>query len=454
VLVLLGFPGRGTTAVAACMGGAALLGLVYLTWHTSPAWLFTAAIITSTFNSNWDVFGFPGGFAPDRIILLAAILALLLPSAGARARPVLEFTPVHLLLGVTLLWALGSAIAAGTATESITAYTLLDRFAVPFTVFALAPFAFRTSRDRNIFLGAFVAFGGYLGLTALFQAMGLNALVFPRFISDPSVGATLHGLGGRARGPFLEAVVNGVGLYVCAVAAGVAVALWRRRWARVAATVVMALCAIGLMFTLTRSVWVGAIVATTLTMASTRELRRFLLPTAVTATAIVLATLALMPGFGLRVDERSGAERSVWERQNVNAAAVTMVSERPLLGFGLGTFNEQNSNYFPLLSDTPQVAEQRLGVHNVFLSMATELGLVGATLFVVSFIWAIGSAVRAPGPPDLRPWRVGLLAIAIFWLIVANAAPLGQVFPTMITWLWAGIILGGSFPRSGPALRW
>jgi O-antigen ligase len=216
----------------------------------------------------------------------------------------------------------------------------------------------------------------------------------------------------------------------------------------------MALCAIGLMFTLTRSVWVGAIVATTLTMASTRELRRFLLPTAVTATAIVLATLALMPGFGLRVDERSGAERSVWERQNVNAAAVTMVSERPLLGFGLGTFNEQNSNYFPLLSDTPQVAEQRLGVHNVFLSMATELGLVGATLFVVSFIWAIGSAVRAPGPPDLRPWRVGLLAIAIFWLIVANAAPLGQVFPTMITWLWAGIILGGSFPRSGPALRW
>ena len=69
------------------MGGAALLGLVYLTWHASPAWLFTAAIIASTFNSNWDAFGFPSGFAPDRVILLAAILALLLPSAGARTRP-------------------------------------------------------------------------------------------------------------------------------------------------------------------------------------------------------------------------------------------------------------------------------------------------------------------------------------------------------------------------------
>ena len=216
----------------------------------------------------------------------------------------------------------------------------------------------------------------------------------------------------------------------------------------------MPLCALGLMFTLTRSVWVGAIVATTLTMATTAGLRRYLLPTAAAATAIVLVTLAVMPSFGLRVDERSAAQRSVWERQNVDAAAITMVSQRPLLGFGLGTFNEQNSNYFPLLPNTPQVAEQRLAVHNVFLSMATELGLVGATLFVVSFVCAIGSAVRAPGPPDLRPWRVGLLAIAVFWFIVANAAPLGQVFPTMITWLWAGIVLGGSFPRSGPALRW
>jgi O-antigen ligase len=333
-------------------------------------------------------------------------------------------------------------------------YTLLDRFAVPFAVFTLAPFAFRTPRDRDIFLGCFVAFGAYVGLTTLFQTLGLDALVFPRFLSDPSVGATLQGLQERARGPFLEAVVNGVGLYVCAVAAAVSFASWRRRWARAAAAAVIPLCVLGMMFTLTRSIWLGAIVATTLTMMTTRGLRRFLLPAAASATVIVLVTLAVMPSFGLRFDQRSAERRSVWERQNVDAAALTMVSQRPLLGFGLGTFNEQNSDYFPLLPNTPQVAEQRLGVHNVLLSMASELGLVGATLFVVSFVWAIGGAVRAPGPPDMRPWRVGLLAIAVFWFVVANAAPLGQVFPTLITWLWAGIVLGGSFPRSGPALRW
>jgi hypothetical protein len=102
------------------MAIAAVLGLTYLTWHASPAWLFTAAIIASTFNSNWDAFGLPSGFAPDRLILVAAILALLLPSAGARARPPLEFQPVHLLWGLALVWALGSAIAAGTLTESMT----------------------------------------------------------------------------------------------------------------------------------------------------------------------------------------------------------------------------------------------------------------------------------------------------------------------------------------------
>ena len=450
----LGFPADGTVFVVAGMTCAAVAALLYLTWHASPAWLFTAALLSSTFNSNWGAFGLPGGFAPDRLILAVAVLALLLPSAGARERPPLELRPLHLVFAATFLWAVSSAVVAGTLGQGITPFTLLDRFAEPFLLFTLAPLAFTTRQDRNIFLGALVAFGAYVGLTTLFQTVGLDALVFPRFITNPNVGATMQGLEERGRGPFLQAAANGTALYSCAVASAVAIASWERRWARIAAAAVMLLCLWCLIFTLTRSIWVGAIVATTVTMACTPGLRRFLLPTAATATAVVLATLALLPSFGLRFDQRSGEQRSVWERQNVDAAALTMVSQRPLLGFGLGTFNEQNSTYFPLLPGTPQVAEQGLAVHNVFLSMATELGLVGATLFVVSFLGAIGSGVTARGPPDLRPWRVGLLAIAIFWVVVANFSPLGQVFPIIITWFWAGIILGGSFPRPGPTLRW
>jgi O-antigen ligase len=125
-----------------------------------------------------------------------------------------------------------------------------------------------------------------------------------------------------------------------------------------------------------------------------------------------------------------------------NAAALAMVAERPLLGFGWSSFREHNGEYFPLLEDVPQTAQRRLGIHNVVLTFATELGLIGATLFVLSFLLAVGRGVLTRGPPELRPWRIGLLAIALFWGVVAMFAPLGQVLPTLIPWLWAGIVVG------------
>jgi O-antigen ligase len=134
----------------------------------------------------------------------------------------------------------------------------------------------------------------------------------------------------------------------------------------------------------------------------------------------------------------------VWERENVNATALAMTRERPLTGFGLGTFNARNADYFPLLDDTPQISEQRLAIHNVFLQLATELGLIGVTLFGLGMAAAVGGALRLRGPPELRPWRVALVAIALFWCVVACFAPIGQVFPSLVVWLLAGIVLGGA----------
>ena len=34
--------------------------------------------------------------------------------------------------------------------------------------------------------------------------------------------------------------------------------------------------------------------------------------------------------------------------------------------------------------------------------------------------------------------------MAIFWVIVANFAPTGQVFPSLVVWFWAGVVLSGS----------
>src|SRR5207247_1126468 len=83
-----------------------------------------------------------------------------------------------------------------------------------------------------------------------------------------------------------------------------------------------------------------------------------------------------------------------------------------------------------------------LNVHNVFLAYMVELGLIGFVLWTAAFVMAIGGAVTFRGPPELAPWRVGLIAIAIDWLVVANFVPLTLAFPNMILWLWAGIVMG------------
>jgi O-antigen ligase len=437
-LLLSGALEFGYLPVAALVAVVALVALAVIAWHVDPAYVLIGALILSAFNNHWDAFGLPPSIAPDRFLLVAGLVAVLLRCPPARDRPDVPVRGVHVLLALFLAWAVGSAIAAGTLTESDGLFGIVDRFAVPFALFLLAPVIFRTSRQRRVLLGALVAFGAYLGLTAVFETLGPRALVYPRFIVDPSYG--YHG--GRARGPFIEANANGVGLYVCLVAAAIAFATWRRPAVRLAVGAVGLLCAAGLLLTLTRSVWIASVIASLTSLAVFRETRRLVIPAVAGTAALSIGLLAVFPQLEERAAERKDAQRSVSERRNVNAAALAMVGERPLLGFGWSTFRERNDEYFPLLDDVPQTAERRLGVHNVLLTFATELGLIGATLFALGFLVAVGRAVCSRGPPELRPWRIGLLAIALFWLVVGMFAPLGQVLPTFIPWLWAGIVLG------------
>ena len=115
-----------------------------------------------------------------------------------------------------------------------------------------------------------------------------------------------------------------------------------------------------------------------------------------------------------------------------------MIDDRPLLGFGWGTFETESPEYFRQGDDYPMRGEG-LTVHNVFLWNATELGLLGALLWAAALAWAVGGAILRRGPPELVPWRVGMIGIFVGWAVVAALSPLAQAFPNGILWLWAGI---------------
>lgn len=432
-LAMGGASGR-EVAIAGLIGVFAIVVLC-LTAYVDIAWLFGIAIALSIFSGNWRQLGVPNLLSPDRIMLIVALVTFLVRDPSIGRRPFVRMTPTHVVLLVAVAFAICSAVAAGTIGERPAIYTLVDRFGIgPFLIFVCAPVVFATAHQRRILLGILLAVGAYLGLTAFFEGVGPHALVFPKYILDPGYGFQP----GRARGPFAESAVNGVALFYSAVAAAVAFATMRRRWVRYLAAAIAALCAFDLIFTLQRSVWIGAGVATLVTCLAVPALRRYVVAVVAVGAVAVVSAFFLVPGLQDRVDQRVNDQRTTWDRKNLNRAAENMIEARPLSGFGWGTFQARSGPYFEQSSDYP-LTNTSGEVHNVFLSNAVELGLPGTALWLLGLAMAVGGAIFVRGPPELYPWRIGLLAIAVMWLIVANLIPMVQAFPNEILWLWAGV---------------
>jgi putative inorganic carbon (hco3(-)) transporter len=400
------------------------------------AWLFSVAIALTLFSGNWRELGLPSLISPDRLLLIVAFAALLLEDPSLGRRPYVRFTAAHAALLVAAAYAICSAVAAGTIGDNSTISPLVDRFGlVPFALFAAGPVVFSGERQRRVLLGTFLVVGAYLGLTALFEGVGLHALVFPRYIVDAAYGIQAD----RARGPFAESAVNGVALYYAAVAAVVAFATMKRTWVRRISLGIAALCLFDLIFTLQRSVWLAAVLATLAACAAAPTLRRYLVQIVVVGAIAVLGALAIVPGLQEHVGERFNDQLTTWDRLNLNRAAENMLLSRPLLGFGLGTFKDRSGPYFQQSPDFP-LTNTDGEVHNVLLSYGAELGLIGTTLWLLALALAVGGAIVVRGPPQLYPWRIGLIAIAAMWLITSNLVPMVQAFPNQILWLWAGVV--------------
>jgi O-antigen ligase len=413
----------------------ALVAAAYVTAAAEPAWLLTTGIVLSVFSGRWAELGVPVPL--DRVALLAGVVALVARIGPSRQRPPLRLGATHLLLVAAVAFALCSALWAHTLEDPHARFRLLDSFPVAaFVLFAVAPVAFAEDRQRRILLGALVALGGYLGATALAEAAGAHALVVPKYILDPAFGYHAD----RARGPFVEAVANGLALFACATAAVVAARTWRSAWGVRVAWAVAALCVAALPVTYTRSVWFGTAAATAAVLVAMPELRRRALPAVAVAAAALAAAVLLVPGFGARLDERTHEQGPVWVRENTNAAALRLVAARPVAGVGWNRFVPASTDAFRVTGDAPPAAGVGEPAHNVYLSRAAELGLAGATLWLLAFAVGLGGALLRAVPPALRTWRAALLALAVCWLVVAALGPAEYAFPLLLLWTLAGIL--------------
>jgi putative inorganic carbon (HCO3(-)) transporter len=418
----------------ALVAAAAML-LVHLVMTVDPAWLLTAGVLSTVFAGNWNLLHLGGALGPHRVLLAAGIGSLLFRAPPARDRPPIHLGVVHLAMAAALAYAIASAYISGSITDSDAQFVLIDQFGLlPFVMFTVAPVAFRTERQRTILLGGLVATGGYLAVTALMEKLKLYGLLVPQYIGDPNVGYHF----GRARGPFVEAAADGLALYCCTVAAAIGFVKWKRPDARAGAAFVALLAPVGVLLTVTRGVWVAAIVATLVAVAVTPLLRRLLIPIAVAGAITVLVAFAAIPGLAGDAHRRQDDKPPVYERDNTNAAGLRMVQAKPFFGFGFDRANANLLPYFRLRSDIPLTGEVA-GLHNIYLSYAVGLGLIGAGLWLLAVALAFGRAITVRETPPLVPWQIGLVAVVVAWAIVGVFSPAHYAFTTYLVWTWAGV---------------
>lgn len=238
--------------------------------------------------------------------------------------------------------------------------------------------------------------GGYSALVSILQFHGPAALVWPSYaLGHPEWP-------GRAVGVVYQPVVHGLVLvlgYLASVLVASRTAV--RGGVRVAAAVVAAACAYGVLLTYTRSAWLCLAVVVLLGAVVARGWRTgFVLTLAAGAVGVAVNWSTFTS------DDRSAggvtSSNELLDRLNINATAIWATGERPLLGWGIGRFPSVNTYHHRQL--TPEVPWERgygLAAHFDLLGISAELGLVGAALWlgVVGLVAArLVHAVRRTPP--------------------------------------------------------
>ncbi len=442
------------TPIAICVG----VLIVRRLWELNPAITASGAIVLTIFSGAWRQMGL-GGLPLDRLLVAVVLMQLLLRAPGAAHTPRLQLRNVHLLMGLTIIYVLVSAAASNTLTTESGFLSLVDMFGIaPFLMFLVTPVVFSGRRERDILLVTLVALGAYLGFIAIFESVGPHGLIFPRYIARVDVELP----GERAGGPFQSSVVEGFATYACAVAAVMAFAQWHGQRKRYFAAIVAGVCIFGCFVTLERGVWIAAVVATVVAALATRAGRRRLAPAAAACALVIGGALFISPALSQKTSVRANDQLSVWSRENQTSVGLRMVAAKPLFGFGWASYATNSLAYFQQPADYPQdgyTLDERVGsttpplpLHDTYLAFAVELGLVGALLWLVSLLWGVGCSIFHRRSDDLRPWKHGLLAVTVFYLVVALVDPHEQAFPLLLLWSWAGVAFG-SEPLRAQARR-
>jgi putative inorganic carbon (hco3(-)) transporter len=394
-----------------------------------PSILYVAALAVFLFRPP-DLFS----FYADRIAfaILVFFVALRATALRERMRFVAGITlPLLALIGLAMFRALREPFDA--QLWSIIA----SKYIVPFALFHMATMIFRGEPERRHF-AVFVAIVlAYLTFVSIAFLADARSLIFPRFILDESLGFHPD----RARGPFLQAVANGVSLNILGI---LVLALPRRH--KVVARLLWVALPLAVLATMTRAVWIS-FAASSIVLGFLLIKRRLLAVCSLLAVAGLLAVMTFLfsnQALKTALGDRTGERGPVDARLAVYDAGWAMFEERPLTGWPAGGM------YAELARRMQGYRLRTFYVHNTYLALLVEFGVPGLALYGLLFFnlfrlsWHARPGEHGSVASLRRIWPVllGVYLFNAFFVDMAYQFVIGLVFTV------AGMLCASEVPSS------
>lgn len=319
---------------------------------------------------------------------------------------------------------------------------LLKFLIIPAILFAAVIRADLSRPSLVTFLIIMLAFGTYLGGTAVAERLGYTWALFPSQIGDPQIEQHW----GRARGPFMQAEFNGA---VMAMLVPLALLFFsmkagRLRW--IGFFVALLLC-VGCYLTYTRAVLaslavillIGSVIAS-----PARKSYRTLL-------------LMMCLGAGVVATTRNPLADRLKEAEPLNsrlqllASTLRMIAAHPVAGVGFVNFDHVQKEYYDpsALGDLGEIDSSEFwegGTHNSLLTPVAELGALvgGIYLLLVGRVFFLGfRCLRSKRPRTHDQTALVTCAILVGIVFVINASLVELRYtltPNAMFWVGAAFI--------------
>jgi len=283
---------------------------------------------------------------------------------------------------------------------------IASKYIVPFALFHLAALIFRGASQRRHF-EIFAIFAlAYLVFIAVAFLADARSLIFPRFILDESLGFHVD----RARGPFLQAVANGVSLNILGI---LVVALLQKR--RAVVWLLWLVLPLAVLATMTRAVWISFAVSTIVLGFRLVERRLQAGCTLLTVAGLMVGLAIGLSNHSLKTAlwDRTGERGPVEARLAVYDAGWAMFRERPFTGWAAGGM------YAELARRMEGYHLRTFYVHNTYLALLVEFGAPGLALYGILFFnlfrvsWHRPPGESGPVASLRKVWPI-LLSVYLF----------------------------------------